>query len=162
MISGPYGHEIRPFGPSERIMVLDSHFHGDFDRNGAAVSIEYSGKPPEVSQAGSLPSSIAGSWVSPPNITWDILSICDFAAALEHRVVVAMNGAPPGRHALDKFRTVLQYDPAPVRFPNLISGKWPCGGSIGMPQMFRIEPVDIGFNNHIIYLQLIFYKKRLP
>ena len=50
--------------------------------------------------------SIAGWWVSPPNITCAIASSCRADRVVEHWVAVAVDRAPPRRHRVDQLVAV--------------------------------------------------------
>ena len=59
-------------------------------------------------------SRTAGSWVSPPNITWLIRPSWSVHRRVEHRVPVAVDRRPPGRHPVDQLPAVGQPQPHPL------------------------------------------------
>ena len=82
-----------------------------------------------------LPSAMAGSWVSPPNITCAMRFSWSSMARVQLRVVVAVDHAPPGRHAVDQLATVLQPDAHAARRRHLVGRQrrpsWTCRGARG-------------------------------
>ena len=71
--------------------------------------------PAGVISTSVVASSTAGSWVSPPNITWLIRPSWSVTRRVQHRVPVAVDRRPPRRHAVDQLPAVGQPQPDPLR-----------------------------------------------
>ncbi len=70
--------------------------------------------PSGASSASRSARATAGSWVSPPNITWLIRDELVAGGGVERRVRVPVDRRPPGRHAVDQLTAVGQPQPHPV------------------------------------------------
>ena len=64
---------------------------------------------------------------------------CSFYGRVEHRVVVAVDGAPPGGHAVDELAPVHQFQAHPFGGRHRPQGLAGVGRGIGMPEMGTVQ-----------------------
>ena len=122
VVAAPDRQQLVALWPAGVVPVLDGHFQGDLDAHRAGVAEEHvvEALRSKVDQRLRQPHrGLVGQ--SPehhvrkrPQLTLD--------GGVEHRVVVAVDHAPPRRHSVDQFTPVLEVDPHPI------GGRDPIGG----------------------------------
>ena len=101
--------QARARSAPERALVLQAHLDRDLHRDRARSRRRTRARGPRArARSGARPARTAGSCVSPPNITCAILPELLARGAVERRVAVAVDRAPPRGHAVDQLAAVGQ------------------------------------------------------
>ena len=133
-------------GPSACLPVLQGHFHRHLDRYRTGIGKEHrlQGFRRQLDQqTGQLD---GGAMCQ--SAEHDMRHVLELAGyrRIQHRVIVAMDGAPPRRHAVDQFATVGQTDAHAVCRPHRVDRQVGTQRAVGVPDMRAVsrEPVGHG------------------
>ena len=139
MIAGADGGEAVFTGQAFGLLVLQSHLHGDFYRYRAAVGKEdfiESGGQNGNQTFGQTCGRFMGEAAEHDVAHLLQLGLC---GGVEAGVVVAVQGSPPGRHAVDELPAVGQFDDTAVCGANRINRQGIGHGGVGVPNVSAVD-----------------------
>ena len=143
VIAGADRHQPVSLGSSGGLLVLDGHLDGDLDRHRSRVA-EKDVLQRLRRQLHQGVDQAHGRLVGQP-AEHDVRHVIELIARrlIQDRMVVAVDGAPPGGHAVDQLAAVHEPDPATRRRAYRIDRIAIDRGGVGMPGVGPVDPEQL-------------------
>ena len=118
-----------------RGLILDRHFHSHFDSHRTGVRKEDGIEPWGCYLDESFGQPDPGFVCEPAEHDVGHGDKLVFDDSIQNRMIVAMDGAPPGRHAVDEFCSVGEAQPNALGGNNRKNSGFPRHRRVGMPDL---------------------------